>query len=214
VEYRLSPDAVLSRARASAALATASSIAPAVFTVLALYKMDLVPKAYLAIVLGLLTLLAAARIAFGYTQLKKHLAAFVVRLTDDPDDVLMIDTRRGRFDIPRPSITRVREIDGALVGLRVELKKGWDGDTDSPELVDIPRGGMGFGELRASLDRIKPVERPRKNSRIARIAVAVLVVAGIFFLPFFLDDLFGRSKMLAVGLVLVVWVGLRVVVRR
>ena len=214
MEYRLSPDAVLSRARASAALATASSIAPAVFTVLALYKMDLVPRLYLGIVLGLLTLLAAARIAFGYTQLVKHLSAFMVRLTDEPEEVVMISTRRGRFDIPKTSITRVREIDGALGGLRVELARGWDGENDSPELVDVPRGGAGFGELRASFERIKAVERPRKKTRIARIALGVLVVVGIFFLPFFLDDLFGRSKMLAVGLVLVVWVGLRVVVRR
>jgi len=214
VEYSLTERAALVRARWSAALATLSAMAPAVFTVLALAKLSLLPPTYLAVVLALLTLLAGARVAVGYTQLKKHLAAFHVRVSDDADEPVMIDTRRGRHDIPRSGIQAVREIDGALGGLRVELEPGWDGEKDSPEYVDVPRGGDAFGALREALGAIKPVERPKRRSRAIRIAIGIAVVAGIFFLPFFIDDIFGQSKALAVGLVLVVWVGLRVVVRR
>lgn len=214
VEYRLAPEAALSRARTSAALATFSALAPAVFTVLALYKLDLVPRVYLLVVLGLLTLLAGARIVFGYQQVLRHLSAFVVRASDDPEDVVMIDTRRGRFDVPKKAILRVREIAGTLGGLRVDLEPEWDGEKDSPEVVDIPRGGAAFGELRGVFETIKPVELPKKRSRVVRVVLGVAIIFGIFFLPFFIDDVFGKSKLLAVALVLVVWIGLRFVVRR
>lgn len=198
----------------SAALATFSALAPAVFTVLALYKLDLVPRLYLAAVLGLLSLLAVVRVVFGYKQMLRHLQAFVVNVSDDPDDVVMIQTRRGRFDVPRKAIKRVREIAGMLGGLRVDLEPEWDGEKDDPELVDIPRGGPTFGELRSAFGAIMPIELPKRRSRVARIALGALVVLGIFFLPFFIDDVFGKSKLLGVGLVLVVWVGLRLLVRR
>lgn len=214
VEYRLSAEAALTRARWSAALATFSALAPAVFTVLALYKLDLVPRTYLLVVLGLLALLAAARVIVGYKQLVRHLSAFGVRMTDDPEDVVMIDTRSGRFDVPRGAIVRVREIAGMLGGLRVELAPGWDGDKDSPELVDVPRGGATFAALREALGTIKPIESARRRSRIVRIVLGAAVVLSIFFLPFFIDDIFGKSKLLAVALVLVVWIGLRFLVRR
>jgi len=214
VEYRLTPQASLSRARLSAAIATFGALAPAVFTVLALYKLDLVPRLYLFVVLGLLTLLAGARTVFGYKQMLRHLEAFVVHVSLDSEDVVMIQTRRGRFDVPRTAIKRVREIAGMLGGLRVDLEPEWDGDKDAPELVDIPRGGATFGDLRSAFGTIMPVEQPKRRSGVARIVLGALVVLGIFFLPFFLEDVFGKSKLLAVGLVLVVWIGLRFLVRR
>lgn len=214
MEYRLSDEAIARRARANAVVATLSAMAPAVFTVLALYQMNFVPRMYLGLVLGLLTALAAARIYAGYIQMGRQLRAFSVVLSDAADAPLVIETRRGRHELPRPSVARVREIDGVLGGLRVDLAAGWDGGSESPEFVDVPRGGERFAELRAAFEEIRPVERPRRRGKLARAALACCVIFGIFFLPFFLDDLFGRSKVLAVGLVLVVWVGLRLVVRR
>ena len=108
----------------------------------------------------------------------------------------------------------MREIPGALGGLRVELADGWDGREDSPAYVDVPRGGDGFGELRAGLERWRPIDPPKRIATALRVAIGVAVVLVLFFVPFFLDDVFGRSKPAAVLAVVVLWVVARFVLAR
>jgi hypothetical protein len=212
VVYRLDGDAAGARARWSALAATFGAMAPALFTAVTFGKLGLVRGVYLGIVLALLLLLALVRIVAGYRRLRRHLEAFCVRERDGGG--LSVTTRLGQYEIAGESITRVRELGGVLGGLRVELAPGWDGSRDSPETIDIPRGGSAYAQLRTSLARAHPVEPPRKRSRAARVALSVAVIAGIFFLPFFLDAIFGKSKVVAVALVLVVWAGLRLMLRR
>ena len=46
-----------------------------------------------------------------------------------------------------------------------------------------------------------------------RLAVGAMVVVAIFFVPFLLEDLVARSKLVAAGLVAGMWLVMRVVMR-
>ena len=208
--YRLADAAIARRALFGALAETVSATAPPLFVLLVLGRLAVAPPQYLAAGAALLVVLALARAWTTRQRLKRHLKQFVVEV--GPLDVV-IGTLRGEHRIPRPAIERIREIPGLLGGLRLDSMEGWDGKDDSPELVDVPRGGEGFAELRAALEEVRPLEAPKRGRRQLRIAVFVVVIVSIFFVPFALDLIGGQSRLIALAVVLAVWVGMRVLLR-
>ncbi len=210
VHYELGEHAVARRALTSALAETVSATAPPLFVLFVLARLGVAPMKYLAVGAGLLAVLALARTFTARQRLRRHLTRFSIDV--DETDVV-IKTVRGEFKVPRPAVERVREIQGFLGGLRIELAEGWDGKDESPEVVDVPRGGKHFAELRTALEEIRPLEPPRRMQRILRVWLIVFVVAAVFFVPFFLDLLGNGSRLAALGAVLAVWVALRILLR-
>jgi MFS family permease len=212
VTYALAPDAVRRRALATAAMTTAAAIAPISMALVLFVELG-APVGWRAIVVAAAIVLGLGvmRVLVVRQRIARHLSALKVTLDED---ALVVRTRSGTHSIARASIERVREIPGALGGLRLELADGWDGKEDSPASVDVPRGGEGFGELRAALERWQPIVAPKRAATGVRIALGGLVVLVLFFAPFFLDDVFGKSKPTAVGAVLAFWVVARIVLAR
>lgn len=210
--YALAPEAVRRRALVTAAMTTSASIAPVGVAIVLFVELG-APIGGRALVLAGAAALALgiARLLLVRRQVAAHLSALQVT---QEEDVLVVRTRSGVHRIPRASIERVRDIPGALGGLRVELADGWDGGEDSPAYVDVPRGGEGWAELRAGLDRWRAIEPPRRMAARVRVAVGVAVVLLLFFAPFFLDDVFGASKPGAIAAVIAVWVVLRLALSR
>jgi hypothetical protein len=208
--YRLADAAIARRALVGALAETVSATAPPLFVLLVLARLAVAPPQYLAAGAALLVVLAVARAWTSQKRLRRHLKQFVVEV--GPLDVV-INTLRGEHRIPRPAIERIREVPGVLGGLRLDLAAGWDGKDDSPELVDVPRGGQGFAELRAALEDVRPLESPKRGRRQLRLVLFVVVVASIFFVPFALDMIGGQSRLIALAVVLGVWVGMRLLLR-
>ena len=208
--YRLADSAIARRALFGALAETVSATAPPLFVLLVLGRLAVAPLQYLAAGAALLVVLALARAWTTQKRLKRHLKQFVVEV--GPLDVV-IGTLRGEHRVPRPAIERIREIPGVLGGLRLDLAQGWDGKDDSPEIVDVPRGGEGFSDLRAALEDIRPLEAPKRGRRELRIVLFVVVIVSIFFVPFILDMIGGQSRLIALAVVLAVWVGMRILLR-
>lgn len=208
--YRLAAPAIARRALLGALAETVSATAPPLFVLLVLGRLAVALPQYLAAGAGLLVVLALARAWTTRQRLRRHLKNFVVEVR--PLEVV-IGTLGGEYRVPRPAIERIRDIPGTLGGLRLELMEGWDGKDDSPELVDVPRGGQGFAELRAALEDVRPLEAPKRGRRALRIAVFVVVIVSIFFVPFVLDMIGNQSRLIALAVVLAVWVGMRVLLR-
>jgi hypothetical protein len=210
VHYALDRDAIARRALGSAIAETVSAVAPPLFVMVVLARLNVAPTKFFVLGGALLALLGAARAFTTWQRLKVHLARFAV---DVEDDDVVITTLRGEHKVPHPSVERVREIPGLLGGLRIELAPGWDGKDDSPEIVDVPRGGEGFAELRAALGEIRALEAPRRVQRYLRVGLIVCVTLGVFFVPFFLDLLGSQSRIVALAVVLALWVAMRVLYR-
>ena len=219
VRYELGEPVARSRARATAALATAAALAPVALVVVLLrrlgYGVDPRHSAWVAAILGVLALLMVTRGFAAYRRSRRFLAAFRVAVGDDE---LAVETPFARMRVPRAAVARVVDLDGALGGLRLELREmlpaGDAAASDIPERLDIPRGGEKFGELRARLGAWRTIERAPRRSRAARVAIGATIVVGIFFLPFVLEDFVGRSKLVALALVLGVWLATRLLTRR
>jgi hypothetical protein len=200
-------------------LATAAALAPVALVVVLLRKLgygaDPRQSTWFAVGLGVLSVLLIARGFATYRRSRRFLAAFRVAVAEEE---LVVETPFARMRVPRAAIARVLDLDGALGGLRLELREmlpaGDAGDADIPERIDIPRGGERFGELRAQLAAWQPVERAPRRSRAMRLAIGAAIVMGIFFLPFVLEDFVGRSKLVALGLVLGLWLATRLLTRR
>jgi hypothetical protein len=208
VRYRLGEQASRSRARATAALEAAAVLAPMLLVLALIHSMRYAGTGALALVAGALVVLAAVRAALVHARLLRRLQRFEVTLDGD---VLAVDTATARLSAPRAAVKRVVELGGALGGLRIELAT--EKDPRLPDRIDVPRGGEGFGELRAALEAWCGVERAKRRGRLLWIAVGFLVVAVIFFLPFALDDA-ARSRWVALAVVLGAWIVLRLLVQR
>ncbi len=190
---RLGERAARKRARLSALIGAASTLAPALLVVVLLEKLEYAPARAALACAALLVLLAMARAIAGSRRIERHLRAFEITVDEGE---LRVRTLPRVQQIPRAAVEKVTEVDGMLGGLRV--------DTDG-ERLDIPRGGERFGEMRAALELWCKVERAPRRRRMARAGLIVLFVLGIFFLPFFLDDLVGRSRAAAMALVGALW---------
>ena len=198
MRYVLDERAIRWRAKWSAALGSASTLAPALLVVVLVTKLGYAPERYAWGVSAVLLALAILRGFASHAQIARGLRAFAVTLEDD---AIAIRTARRAVRVVRANLERIREVGGPLGGLRVEAR-------GTPSRVDIPRGGERFGELRAALERWMPVVRPTRRSRGVRVALGALVVVSIFFVPFVLDDLVARSRVVAMGVVAAVWLAM------
>jgi hypothetical protein len=213
IRYRLGAAPAARRARNSAAVAAVASLAPIVLTLVLLGKLGWQPTGPASVVLWVLSALVAVlvvvRAAVAYGAARRRLGALVVTL--DGDHIRM-EAARNACTIERARVARVVEVAGALGGLRVESEP--DPRTGVVSVVRVPRGGDAFGDVRARLEAWRPLERRGRRGPAVRLALGAIVVVGIFFVPFLLDDFVARSKLVAAGLVVAMWLVMRVVIRR
>jgi hypothetical protein len=127
------------------------------------------------------------------------------------DASIRVDGPRDGWTIDRDRVARILEIDGSLGGVRVESLP--DPRSGVVFVVDVPRGGAGWADVRAAVEQWRPVERRSRRGPAVRLLVGALVVAGIFFLPFLLDDFVARSQLVAAGLVAATWIAMRLALR-
>ncbi len=213
IHYRLGGAAATRRARALAAVGALASLAPVGLAAVLLDRLGRLSEAggsglFAALAVSLAGLVAV-RAGVGYRASSRRLSALVIDVDED-----RIDARAGRdaCSIERVRVARIVEIAGSLGGLRVESEP--DPRTGLVSVVRVPRGGDAFGEVRAILEGWRPIDRSGRRGPAARVALGALVVAAIFFLPFLLDDFVARSKVLAAGLVIAMWLVVRKVLRR
>jgi hypothetical protein len=209
--YVLGDREVSWRARSTAAVASLATFLPTALVVVLLVKMGFLIGTFATVLVALGGVLAIAR---GFAEARRLTRSLRVFSVTASDAALLVKTKKRALRIERAMITRAREIGGALGGLRIELSQAYAPDATWPEWADIPRGGEHFGELRAHIESWTPIERPQKRVRAARIAIGVAIVAAIFFVPFVLDDVIGRSRAGAFAIVAVVWIVIRIAMRR
>jgi hypothetical protein len=188
------------------------ALSPVALVVLLLTKMGFRFDATTLGLVGAITALVVLRSVALHARRVALLGALVVSVEED---ALVVEARREkRLFFPRSDVQRLQEMEGALGGLRVHLAPRGD----APTVFDIPRGGKHFGDLRAELETWRPLERSGRRTKWTRVGYVLAVVAGIFFIPFLLDDILGLSRvsarMFASTLVMVVWFGARAVTRR
>jgi hypothetical protein len=207
LRYALSPESARARGR-TMALWTAGALAmPPILVIVLIAQMQLAPLRLVAPIAALLAILGAARGVAVYRATARRLRALEVTVGNDGIEVR---TLRESLRIARADIARIVEVDGVLGGLRVELS---DRD-DLPPRIDLPRGGIGFADLRAALALFRPIERTPRRSKVARFALGATVVLAIFFMPFFVDDVVGRSRIAACAMILAIWVAMRAAIAR
>jgi hypothetical protein len=148
------------------------------------------------------------RALVGYGAARRRLAATKVTVEDAS---IRIDGPREGWSIPRERVARIVEIDGSLGGVRVESVP--DPRSGVVFVVDVPRGGAGWADVRAAVEQWRPIERRGRRGPAVRLLIGALVVGGIFFLPFLLDDFVARSKVVAAALVAATWVAMRLALR-
>ena len=169
---------------------------------------------------GLLLVLALVRVAVIYQRLVRQLARFSVCLEpgeQGKQGALVIRAGERAIELRPESIERLVEVAGTLGGVRVRVADAEHvAGLQVPSQIDVPRGGEGFAELLRALLAFAPRARfdlPRRRSRLVRIARGAAVVATLFFLPFFAVDFLHRSRLLAYGLALLVFVIVRAALR-
>lgn len=204
LRYRLGESAASRRALASTSVRTLTATAPVVLAVVLLRRLGWTPTATFWGVLAALAALLAVRAVVGYRTSRRRLRSLSVTVDDA---AIRVETTDDGFAIERGRVARIVEVDGALGGVRVESQP--DARTGEVFVAEVPRGGSGFADVRARLESWHAIDRRGRRGPAMRIALAVLVVAGIFFLPFLLEDFVIRSRGLALALVLVMWAALR-----
>jgi hypothetical protein len=209
VRYELGERAANARARTSAFVGSGIAAAPLVMVVIVLRKLGYPLGGTTLAIAGALGALLFVRGYAEYVRVRSRLRLFHVEADETK---LVVVGRSARLELDRSAIERIVAVDGPLGGLRVLLKTG--GNPDAPSRVDVPKGGQRFAELRERLASWAPIERAGRRSRATRIVLGVLVVVGIFFLPFVFDDFVARSKVAAFVVILGVWLAMRVVARR
>ena len=142
--------------------------------------------------------LVVARTASQYSTTRAGSAPAVTL----DEDAIVTATPSDALTIPRARVARIVEIDGALGGVRVESEPHPAGRR--PRGQRPPRRRR-FGDVRAALERWRPIERRPRLGVGVRVLSGAAVVAAVFFLPFVLDDFVGRSRVVAGVLVLLAW---------
>ncbi len=206
-------DAAIARKRAlaGAAAGTIATVGPVVFGLVLLLRTGAaLDRTLLSAVWGAIAVLATMRFFLAFRRTRAELTAMRIEMANDAVEVR---TRRKTHRVAREVVESITEIPGWLGGLRVNLTEGWDGSRGSPAYLDVPRGGEGFGELRAALEKWKAVEPPKRRGRIARIGIGIGIVLGLFFVPFLVADV-GQSPLLAAAMVLGGFVAMRIALSR
>ncbi|HEX8796241.1 MAG TPA: hypothetical protein VF765_35065 [Polyangiaceae bacterium] len=208
IAYRLPASEANKRAVATALVRAASQLMPLVLAVVLLHRLGWAPTAAFWAVVGAIVVLVVVRAVAGWAAARRTLAKLVVSLT--ADDVRVEGVRDG-WTIPRARIARMLEVGGALGGLRVESLP--DPRSGTVFVADFPRGGAGFADVRARLETWGTVVRRGRRGPAVRVAIGVLVVVAIFFVPFLLEDVVARSRWIAAALVAGMWLVLRAALR-
>jgi hypothetical protein len=207
IRYRLGDAEATRRARWGSVVGASSSLAPIALAIVLLHRLGWAPTTVFWAVVACLVVLVVTRAIAGYSSARRKLSALVVTLSED--DIHVASTRDG-YAILRARVARIVEIDGSLGGLRVESYPDARGVVFEAR---VPRGGKGYAEVRARLESWRTIERRGRRAPRVRVALGALVVAGIFFVPFLLDDFVAHSKLVAAGLVAAMWLVMRVVTR-
>jgi hypothetical protein len=207
LRYTLPDEAARARGRATAAFSAVATAMPPILALVLLAQAELAPVRVLVPIAVLVAGLGAARAFAGYRIVTRRLRALEVRVHGD---ALEVRTVRVALTVRPRDIVRIVEIHGALGGLRLELRDA----EDLPARIDVPRGGTGYGDLRARLATFSPIEHPPPRRRMTRIALGAAVVLAIFFVPFFVDDVVMRSRVAACVVVLALWVAARAALGR
>jgi hypothetical protein len=222
VDYRLDPAAVRRRARAVALLGSLALIAPGALIAVLVAGQGVLRNGLVVTTALLLLLLAVVRAAVTYGRLVRQLGRFSVRVKArrsgeaeaEAEQVLVLRAGQRTIELRPESIERLVEIAGALGGLRMRIA---DSELlEVPPQIDIPRGGEGFAELVRAVVAFAPAARfdpPRRRPPILRFARGAAVVAALFFLPFLAVDFIHRSRLLAYGVALLVFVVVRAALR-
>jgi hypothetical protein len=208
IRYHLGPVEAKRRAAAASLIGASMTLAPVVLGLELVPRLGWSPSGTFWILAAAIGVLVVARGASQYATAKRRLGALRVTLDED---FISTETARDVLTIPRAEVARIVEISGSLGGVRVEARP--DRTSGVVLVATVPRGGENFGDVRAGLERWRPIERRPRLGLGIRVLFGVGIVAAIFFLPFVLDDLVGRSKAIAGVLVLVAWVTARWVMR-
>ena len=209
IRYQLGAVAAKRRAAASAAIGASTALLPVVLALELVPRLGGAPPGTFWAVAVAVAALVVARTASQYATAKRRLEALRVTLDDES---IATESASDTLTIARAQVARIVEVAGALGGLGVESEP--DPRSGIVLVATVPRGGENFGDVRAGLGRWRAIERrPRLGTGI-RLLLGAGVVAAVFFLPFLLDDFVGRSKAVAVALVLGAWAVARWVMRR
>jgi hypothetical protein len=204
LRYVLEPDAAARRARVATLARALTAVLPVVLAVLVLRRLGWTPTLSFWVVLAALGALIVVRAVVGYRATRRGLGSLSVTVRGD---AIQVETSREAFAIERSRVARILEFEGAMGGVRVESEP--EAGTGEVLVADVPRGGARWGDVRARLESWRPIERKGRRGPAMRLVVAALVVVGIFFVPFLLEDFVVRSRGLALALVLVLWAALR-----
>jgi hypothetical protein len=208
IRYQLGAPAAKRRAAVASGIGAATTLAPVVLALELVPRLGVPPSGIFWALAMAIAALIVARTASQYATAKRRLAALRVTLDDQ---FIATENARDTLTIARGEVARIVEIAGALGGVRVETRP--DRRTGVVLVATVPRGGESFGDVRAALEQWRPIERRPRLGLGVRVLFGAGVVAAIFFLPFLLDDLVGRSKAVAVALVLLAWAITRWVMR-
>ncbi len=200
IRYELGAAAARRRATAGSAIGAATALAPVVLALELVPRLGWSPTGMFWAVAAAIGALVVARTASQYSTTRRRLGALRVTLDED---AIVTATPSDTLTIPRARIARIVEIHGALGGLRVESEP--DPVRGVVLVASIPRGGDRFGDVRAGLERWRPIERRPRLGVGIRVLSGAGVVAAVFFLPFLLDDFVAQSKVVAAVLVLLAW---------
>jgi hypothetical protein len=194
--YRLPAAAARKRALAAAALGLFRSLAPIVLAVVLLRRLGWATPAIFWGVAAALVVLVVVRAFVGYGRAHRRLASLVVTVDGD---AIGVRTTRDAYAIERGKVARMTEIDGPLGGIVVESQP--DPRTGVVLVAQVPRGGEGYFVVRQHLEGWMPFHRRGRRGPVARVVVFGLVVASIFFVPFFVDDFVAHSRFLGAMLI-------------
>jgi hypothetical protein len=200
IHYSLGAAAARRRAAAASAIGAATALAPVVLGLELLPRLGYSPTGMFWVVGAAIGALVVARTASQYATARRRLAALEVTVDDE---AIVTATSSATLTVARDRVARIVEIHGALGGLRVESEP--DARSGVVLVASVPRGGERFGDVRAALERWRPIERRPRLGVGVRLLSGAAVVAAVFFLPFLLDDFVARSKAVAAVLVLLAW---------
>ncbi len=196
-------------------------MAPFLVALIVLRRFTNVPARMLVIGAGVGVLLVSLRVLYAYPSIIRSLRFFRVELDDEG---LTVDSLTTSGHVPRAAIRRVVETPGVMGGLSIDVDDFVDGGgvpigkrPTRAEVVDVivvPRGGDRYADLVLALAAIVPVEVAPTRSRTRRyvwVAGAIVLAA---LVPFAIDGAHVRSPAVPLGIVLVLWIVIRVSLRR